>query len=301
MHEEAQKLSDPGRFFDKDRSPGYQKGMIKLFEKVLVPAQYRGQDDMNYNDYNEIHEIPVKYAPNEKKAKMRKNGGISGDGYNFYGLSPMKEEEIQERLTALQEMREERINELPLFQNWQSLKEKFLEEIARKIVQSSDPPAITVGWVRHNYTETNKRCDQYYGAMPGFIIMLPAYLKEEGPKNVNTVLKRYYQDRGEQNQTEYQRLREIARTVRALHIMHPKYDGNGRTHIFGLMNKWLIEEGFCPAILPNGARVFGGIKTLDGLVEDMLVGMHSFIKEVEEDQKRKNRCCIVFKGAAFRD
>jgi hypothetical protein len=48
------------------------------------------------------------------------------------------------------------------------------------------------------------------------------------------------------------------------------------------MNYLLKKEGFCPAILPNGPEVFGGTKTLDGLVEDMLLGMHEFIKVVKQ-------------------
>lgn len=288
MHEEAQKLSDPGCFFDQDQSPGYQQSMINLFEKVLVPAKNGSQKDMNYDEYTEIHKIGTEYIPSYvRKTVMRISSGIKENDnlFIYYGLKPMEGSEIQERLTALKEMRAERINGLPLFQNWQSLEEDFVEQITHKIAQSP-PQAITVGWVRHDYTQTRLHGEPFYGAVPGFTIMIPAYREEEGPRHVNTILESYYQGRERPNQKEYQRLREIARTVRALHVMHPKADGNGRTHIFGLMNKWLIEEGFTPAILPNGPEVFGGLKTLDGLVEDMLNGTYLFLKAVKPNRKK---------------
>jgi len=285
MHKEAQKLSDPGRFFDQDASPGYQRSMINLFDKVLVPAKSKSQKDMNYNHYTEIHNIATKYVPHNEKIEMRKSGGIYEDyTYSLYRLKSMGGSEIQERLKALQEMREERINGLPLFQNWQS-EEDFREQIVWKIAESPRQ-AITVGWVIHDYTQTSEQGDKFYAARPGYTIMIPAYLEKEVPQHVNTILKSYYEGRDRPNQTEYQRLTEIAKTVRALHVMHPKTDGNGRTNIFGLMNKWLIEEGFTPAILPNGPEVFGGIKTLDGLVEDMLRGMHSFMEETKSNKKK---------------
>ncbi len=288
MHEEALKHSDPGYFFDQDESPGYQQSMINLFEKVLVPAKNGSQKDMNYDEYTEIHKIVTECVPSYvQKMVMRISSGIreNDNMFVYYGLKPIESSEIQERLTALIEMREERINGLPLFRNWQSLEEDFVEQITQKIVQSP-PQAITVGWVRHDYTQTRLYGEPFYGAEPGFTIMIPAYREEEGRRHVNTILESYYQGRERPNQNEYQRLREIARTVRALHVMHPKADGNGRTHIFGLMNKWLIEEGFTPAILPNGPEIFGGSKTLDGLVEDMLNGMHLFGKAVGQNRKK---------------
>ena len=208
---------------------------------------------------------------------MRINGGI-GENHTYYTFGYISEPKIYERIAALQEMQDERINGLPLFQNWQSARVDSGIQVLYDGIVKSPPQAITVGWVDHG-------CQPSEGEA-GWITMVPAYRKEEGPRHVNAILESYYQRRERPNQTEYQRLREIARTVRALHVMHPKVDGNGRTNIFGLMNKWLIEEGFCPAILPNGPGVFGGKKTLDGLVEDMLGGMHSFIKEVEQNRKK---------------
>jgi hypothetical protein len=288
MHKKAQMLSDPGHCFDQDRSPGYQKSMICLFEKILVPAQNRIQECMNYEKYTEIHEIATEYIPDDYSKKyMRASGGIAIVkllGYeevlgSHYGLANVGDEEMYERLAALQELQGENINGSPLLQNWKSGEHDFQWRV--KELAKSGSNAITVSWV----DQTCKVDRSSHTIGNGAIEIIMAYRKAECPRYVNAILEQYYQGRERLDQNERQRLTEIARTVRALHVMHPKGDGNGRTHIFGLMNKWLIEEGFPPAILPNGPGVFGGLKTLDGLVEDMLEGMHAFVKVVEESKK----------------
>jgi hypothetical protein len=148
------------------------------------------------------------------------------------------------------------------------------------------PKGITMGLVLHDHPFISPANGYLKQLKTGSIFMVNAYLQDEGPQHVNAILESYYEGRKIPNQTQYQRLKEIARATRALHVLHPKGDGNGRTNIFGFMNKCLIEEGFCPAILPNGPEVFGGMKTLDGLVEDMLVGIHSYIKEVNRHKRR---------------
>jgi len=287
LFNDAQQTNDPELFYER-QDPGYRQGMIEFFNRVLIPAQNREQKYMSYNDYTEMHKIATEFLPNDKRDQMRWRGGIDEltTAYTRYNITPAKNTEIlYERFKSFQEMRNEHINDLPLFQNWQSEEEEYIEEVVHSIRQSS-PRAITIGWVRHDYKPTAiDPSDQFYAAELGSTIMIPSYLKDEGPRHVDSVLKLYYQGRETPGQTEYQRLRAIAETIRKLHVMHPKYDGNSRTNIFGLMNKWLIEEGFSPTILPNGKGVFYGVKTLDGLVEDMVIGMHSFMREVKQNKE----------------
>src|SRR5579872_351392 len=107
----------------------------------------------------------------------------------------------------------------------------------------------------------------------------PLYSDEEGPQHIDAIFESYYDRKTKPSQTKYERLQEIARVVRNIAVVHQKVDAIGRTTVFGLMNKLLIEEGFCPVILPESQSIFGGRKTIDGLVEAMLIGMHSFIRE----------------------
>jgi len=121
----------------------------------------------------------------------------------------------------------------------------------------------------------------------GWILIRPLYLPHESEGHVDAILNSYYKGKEASNQDKYHRLKEIARTVRNMHVLHPKGDGNGRTNVYGLMNKYLIEEGFCPAILPDGPDVFGGEKTPGGLAKDMLIGMMSFIEEVKKHRPKQ--------------
>jgi len=290
-HSEAEKKDDPGMLFDDDQSPGYKQCMMELFDTMLISAQNCEQKYMNYDDYTSIHNIAIKFDSsfNGKRDEMYQMGGIDKltEEYTRYRIDPAENVEIlHERIKAFQEMRNECINGLPLFQNWQSEEEEYIEHVVHSIGQSS-PRAITIGWVRHDYKPTAlEQSKQFYAAERGHTIMIPSYRKQDGPRHVNSVLTLYYQGREtREDQTEYQRLTAIAETIRRLHVMHPKRDGNGRINMSGLMNKWLIEEGFSPAILPNDPEVFIGLKTLDGLVEDMVSGMHLFMGEVEQNKK----------------
>jgi len=287
MHKKAQQISDPGLFLDLHKGPeyqGYKQSMMKLFDNVLVPAQNSGQKDMNYDDLTRMYDLATEFLPNDQRDQMRRMGGIdeASNAYTRYFIAKEENTEmLYERFRLFQELQKDHFCGLPLFQNWPS-EQKYIEQIVNDI-RESPSKAITVGWVRHDYKPTALEPSlQSYAAEPGNTIMIPSYRKSEGPRYVNSILSAYYQGREKSGQTEYDRLTEIARTIRALFIMHPKYDGNGRTIMFGLMNKFLIEEGFSPTILPNANKVN---LTLDGLVEDMLIGMHSFMRAVKENKE----------------
>ena len=266
MHKEAQKQGDSGHSSDIENSPGYHESMKKLYKDHLVNAQHDKQESMNYDDYTKIHDIVIEHLPTYKRYKMGQPAS-----YESHSLGNIDYNETQERVKAFQEMQEERINDLPLFEN--------LVRTPESVVHPSNLPskAITVGRVRYDY----------HPHQFGEIIMDSHWPAEAGPRHVNTILESYYQGREQPNQTKHQRLREIARTVRALHVMRPKVGGNEQTHIF-LLNKWLVEEGFSSTILPNGFKVFEGVKTIDGIVKDMVEGMHSFKNEVDKSSKSKN-------------
>lgn len=71
------------------------------------------------------------------------------------------------------------------------------------------------------------------------------------------------------------KLKAIAKVCRALEIFHIFPDGNQRTIIFGLLNKFLIENEFSPVILKDPI-IFDGYDCLDELVEEIKQGMERF-------------------------
>jgi hypothetical protein len=56
-------------------------------------------------------------------------------------------------------------------------------------------------------------------------------------------------------------------------------------NVNGYLYKFLQEEGFSPAILPNGTKDWCGEKMLDGFVEEILLGMHEFIKQARQGKQ----------------
>jgi hypothetical protein len=83
-----------------------------------------------------------------------------------------------------------------------------------------------------------------------------------------------------QANTGTERLQAIAKVIRALHVIHAFRDANGRLNIMLLLNKFLIENGFMPVILPHDPEVFGGSYSIDDLVTEIVLGMRAFREAV---------------------
>lgn len=271
LHEQAEKMSDPGRMFDEDSSPGYQRSMLELFDKVLVPIQKNRQKSMHYEEYIKIHDLSTEYCPN--RDDMRKDAGavITNSTFNHgrYGtIRPKTGEDLQDRVAAFQEIENEFIDGLPLFGSLPFEDAIDVDGCSRQIV---------TGRVNH-------------GDIPipdvrfptGCIEIASTYPREQIPHYINTILESYYESQKTAN-GRYHIIKNIAKATRTLNVLHPKMDANGRTNVNTFMNKCLIEEGLSPTILPNDPEIFNGEKTLDRLVEDVLIGMHSFIREVNQN------------------
>jgi len=228
---------------------------------------------MDYERYTFLHQLATEYQPDQLEVIRQPNGLVEEGNtrnYTFHALLTLTSREARlERLVALKEMSGERYNNLPLFQYWPTdVEQSPPQGITLERAKAALPEAISIG---HRY--------EPYG--PNCIVISPLYSKKESPKLVNAILKSYYMGREVPDQTPFDRLREIARHIRAVHTMHPKRDGNGRTNLKGLLNMWLEEEGFSPIISPVKPAAFRGDRTLNGLVEDILTGMHDFIKVVD--------------------
>ena len=273
FHKDAEKLEDPGLLFDRQQSPGYKQSMMEAFEAELSGGgglefkemEFKGpssksqsSSELDYEGYTNLHNRVIRYTSNEQQQTMKKLGGR--DEYSQFSntsITKTKDElEQRERHAALAEMQREMIGGMPL-----------LIELEPVQVIEEHSPGITI----HFDDTDNAHMDTNYAA-------------SEGKGLVNTILKLYYDGR-KSKETVDAKLRRIVKTIRALHVGHFFGDANGRLNIFLLLNKLLIEEGFSPAILPNNPDVFGGLKTLDGLVQDVLKGMKLFQQEVERSKK----------------
>jgi hypothetical protein len=284
-HDKAQKLESPGELYDGENSPGYHGSMERVVDKLstIDINNPKSLDSRTYATYHYLAATDINDA--EQLRAMHKHGGVDPDRgeYNaFYNRwANNRSPEEYDRRVAHEEMKSERINGVPLFRE---MPETFDAAIAGYRPQEQLDQYIYRNYLRKGkYVEGDAMVigfKQKDGEQSNTLIV-PYYRSKDAMKVVDAV-SRSYQEEVDHAQNDYQRLTAVARLVRTLHMIHPYQGGNGRTNIYGIMNKCLIEQGFSPAILPHGPDVFGGEKPLDGLVLDMVHGMQAFRQEVRQ-------------------
>lgn len=82
--------------------------------------------------------------------------------------------------------------------------------------------------------------------------------------------------------TNDDKLAAIAKLCRAINMFHVFPDGNGRTVLWAMLPKLLMENGFCPAILEKPNRFASGYLTIKEMVEQLKIGMMNFDTVVEQ-------------------
>lgn len=257
--------------------------------KTLAKIDGNNSTPLDRVSYQQFHHMAVGGMKTSGWSALVTLGGVdlaprqcNSNGFTNKRIKDRSPEQYA-RQAAHEEMEKESINGIPLFREMQNspdarrwnLQEQ-LEYIIHNYLSNGayiKDHALVLGFQKRYENET-------------YMVMVPYYESKNAMKIVDTIL-RSYQEEVKKAQDDYQRLTAIARVVRNLHMIHPYQDGNGRTNIFGIMNKCLIEQNFCPAILPHGPVVFGGLKQLDGLVLDMLQGMQAFLQEVQQNPFRQ--------------
>ncbi|MDM5180521.1 DUF4157 domain-containing protein [Massilia sp. DJPM01] len=261
-HKEAvdSNSANPGMLFDSQQSPGYQQSMLEALAPMLAPSRPSAsaeeekepespREQLNYESYTALHDAVIKYTADPEK--MKKLGGR--EEFSQFGTPEIPDGqglERLERLAALHEARQVMISDTPL-----------LAEALPSTAREDQPKAITL----HSQDGGGGHMDTNYSQADGKLL-------------VNAILKLYYEGRFNVQENDA-KLKRIVTTIRSLHIGHFFGDANGRLHMFVMLNRFLVEEGFSPAILPHGPDVFGGLATVDALVADVLEGMQLFHKE----------------------
>jgi hypothetical protein len=320
FHEDAMKKSNPGRLFDDQRSPGYQRSMIEALDTFVVNKELQ-QKDIDYDLYTKIHQCATSYIfhkeiGSDQREWMSRPNGISSDSpypFTFARLNPIPEEGVarQERLAALEEMRHENINGVPLYTDhpdYDAEKQQWLREMNKHQTYDFLEYICDHGFMnlKNHAPDMNEMLqelnikDKPQGIIMGItsthdrsVAMLPLYSPGQGPEIISACFREYNDSMKRPDQSRDQILRDIARLVRQVHMVHQKYDGMGRTNTCILLNKELVRRGFCPTILPEGPGVFGGLKTLDGLVKDIRDGMRKFQEAVETSKVRPQEGSVL--------
>lgn len=272
LHADAEK-EHMGMMFDRQKSPGYNRSMMEAFQKAIIEDRGKKVDYERYTQYHDLVSKYVEKKPSGKQTdskvdevdKMRQLGGREATSFfEVPGLpKPESKDEkllgepvIKERQAALDEMKQETVHGRTLVAPYDKDKKDSMVTAYSNMTSDNAKPKGE---------------------------MRPQYPVMDGRMLVNAILKQHYDVKPEHG--EKAMLRSIAKTIRALHVGHFFVDGNGRHNVFLLMNKLLVDAGFDPSILPHGPEVFGGIKTIDGLVKDIEDGMKAFKDLAGSDKK----------------
>jgi len=289
-HEKALEQSIPGRFFDNDKSPGFQRSMTEFF-RTLTPGNIHKWDNMDFEKYTHLHETVIKYIPDStrnipdsaQKAEISEPWTSSlreqGDtiGVMMWGTFKLADDNPnkQEQLDAIKEMENDIIKGIPLFTTI-TLDRPYINDIDSihnrlfKLMEKRQvPEAMSLGII---IKPTNR--------IMNFAIC--HHDLDDGKKHIKNILELYNQKKRTKGRSDYQVLRDIIWVTRAMHMVHYWGDANGRTNITGFFIEELSAAGYCPTILSDGPDIFGNLKTLDKLTEYTVDGMHSLIRLLPE-------------------
>ena len=257
-HEQASEATDidddPGLFYDKGeagQSPGYKASMTDaLRQELLFSGGHLGRK-VDFREYRRLHDLV--------SSKLTFDDGPHELG-QVRSRDAMRSLSSNEKTVAFpvvdwlgagddrglhDELYDEQVGGAPLVHKWKSGDKMTRDMAATYYVPDT-------GNVRVNYTE------------------------DKVPEFAQEILDTYYRDVGQAEGNEA-KLAAIVRAIRNLHVLHGFRDANGRLHGQLLLNKFLLEQGFNPAILPEqGLGIFGGAYSVDELVEMVSKGMDNF-------------------------
>ena len=111
-------------------------------------------------------------------------------------------------------------------------------------------------------------------------------------KIINAYFDRYYAVISSAR-SEDEILAAIARICRAINMFHVFPDGNGRTVLWALLPKLLMENDFCPAMLDNPNRFAAGYYSVKEMVEHLKKGMDNFQLARSQFSSMTNRISLI--------
>ncbi|MEV4879658.1 hypothetical protein AB0K72_26725 [Streptomyces cyaneofuscatus] len=218
---------DPGSYYDHDRSPGFQAGMVAAYTQFL-------------GDPGTVS------APMDSSAYLAMHGLATGHLGRTIGWSGGGATQFPLRGDALaSDMFDERIGDQALVydmttHNWADP------------LPSPRPVTILTRFMHSNPSlATNYR----KGAAPGL---------------VDTLFQQHYARVGRPDADDAAKLASIARTIRALHVVHPFQDGNLRSNVQVLLPKLLLEQGFRPVVPDNMYSLFQGGHSVRQMVDSLV-------------------------------
>ncbi|WP_158104813.1 hypothetical protein, partial [Streptomyces milbemycinicus] len=245
VHAEAFRATpeDVGGHLDTRTYPGYRLGMTEAYQQVLdVGGTGRDWSRIDADAYEELHNIATRHL----KTGEGQNVATTWSGHEGGRMKTTMRGTGADRVAA-------------------DIKDDLL--LGRRLLFSlNEPrePGMAKPWVVFHHAQRGGQVSIDYA--PG-----------EARQVVQAALDRYYGEVAVAV-TPDEKLRAVARVTRALQILQPFTDANSRVNVHLLMQKFLLEQGFRPAVLMDSRSLFLGGFTVDEIVASLKEGMARFAR-----------------------
>ncbi|WP_432164164.1 hypothetical protein [Streptomyces tendae] len=211
---------DPGRYYDRDTSPGFRKGMLDAYRSVL---DNRAPHPLTWESYKSLYER-IMAATTGRRGLSGRPGADGRPRETVYSSGA--------RVLA-PDVLSENIGGRPLLAS---------EQEYRNLADfRTDRPVPLMSMKLED----------------GAVVVTTHYSSRDIPSLVSGVFRDYSADI-DAARTDHQRLRAIARVVRNLHMLHLFSDGNGRLNVYVLLPHLLMSNGFHP-VVPVSTGVAGSV------------------------------------------
>ena len=268
-HRSSETRSQNAMRFDRESSPGYYDAMMQTYDQVLAPIEPGQRQDLGSGDLIKIHEMVTDRTLTKNDDDFEPTPhALSGEGTTF----PMtkKEGEVPSAI-AFEELAKEGVIGM----------HPMAKQGYKAPIGENDSPELRY---RKRATQASPENPMTVMRPLGNNLVDTQYKRKDATEIMDHLLETYYKERSEADEIENDtardnaKLRAIARVIRGLHTAHVFTDANGRLNTMVLLNKFLLEEGFDPAIMDD-TSMFGGGFSIEQLVGQIRRGMTTFSQE----------------------
>jgi hypothetical protein len=270
---EAEESKDPGRYYDNDKSPGFQKGMLRALQEELFFGSNLGRK-VDFKEYARLHDMVSEGLTSGRmgESDTRETTRSLSSGENIWlsgGKAYPESQALKMKDTNFDIM-------LPVvnfpINDWNKSGTSLADDLAKETIGGL--PMVGKGELNSSVVRTTGgRIDVNYSF-------------DQGPLITQKIFDRYYTEISKAK-SKAEKLRAIVKAVRAVHVTHVFRDANGRLNVNILLNKFLVEQGFDPTVLPpEGLGMFGGGFSIDDLVNAVEKGSAKF-RSLAEPKKNK--------------
>ncbi|MER6181915.1 hypothetical protein [Streptomyces sp. NPDC001652] len=228
-HEAAQAAfpDAPGSYYDHDRSPGFEQGMVAAYTQFLADPE-TVRTPMDSSAYRTMHGLAT--------SGLGRSLDWSGGRPTHF---PLRGDALAPDI--------------------------FDERVGGR--------ALVYDMTTHDWKGGLPR-PQPATILTRFLHSNPAlatnYRKNEAPGLVDSVFEEHYARVAAPDADDTAKLASIARTIRALHVIHPFEDGNLRSNVQILLPKLLLEQGYRPIVPNDMYGLFQGGRSVDEMVGSLI-------------------------------